>query len=251
MKISIIIIDDEKDAVEAIENSLKLCDINLEIIATTTNPLEGVGLILKHKPDVVFLDIEMPQLSGFELLDSIPEINFEIIFATAYEHYAIQAIKNNAADYILKPVSITDIKESLNKVTQRISNKEVPGVNYKKLVTEVNSNDNRKLKINSCSGFELVNIYNIISVEAQGVYSVINSKNREQILITKPLKEIEALIGSKEFFRSHRSFLINLHHVKKYDSEKNLIVMSDNSLIHLARRRKEEFKKLLNGMLNK
>ncbi len=251
MKLGVVIIDDEKHAIEAIENSIKLSQVKCEVLAVTTNPLEGIGLILKYSPQVVFLDIEMPELTGFELLESIPEIKFEIIFATAYENYAIQAIKNNAADYILKPVSVSEINDALLKVKHKILNNKESSVDYKKLINEAGNPDDRKLKINSSAGFELININDIIFIEAQSMYSEINLKCGENMLITKPLKHIENQINSSVFFRAHRSFLINIQYVKRYDSDKNQIVMSNNSTVQLARRRKEEFKNVLEKVLNK
>lgn len=240
MKLGIVIIDDEKLAIEAIETAIKHCQIDYEILDVTTNPLEGVGLILKLKPHIVFLDIEMPELTGFELLESIPKIDFEVIFATAYEHYAIQAIKNNAADYILKPVSVSEINEALKKVKHRIENNSSK-IEYKRIIEEANNSENGKLKINTSSGFEIINVKDIISIEAQSMYSKVNYYNDDNMLITKPLREVESQIESKDFIRTHRSYLINILHVKRFDSEKNQIIMTNNSSVPLARRRKEEF----------
>ncbi len=250
MKLGIIIIDDERDAIEAIENSLKFCKISHTILGTTTNPLEGAGLILKHKPDVVFLDIEMPELTGFELLESIPSINFEVVFATAYEHYALRAIKNNAADYILKPISVSKVSEALLKVSQRLAYENKYRVDYHKLISEAQNDDNKKLMLNSKSGFIIVNIDDIISIKAHSVYSEIRLNNNKSILVTKSLKDVEQKIESDYFFRSHKSYLINLHFVKGYNSEKSLIIMSDESTIKLARRRRDEFKSILQNIIN-
>lgn len=248
-KLGVIIVDDEQDAINAVVESIKLGDVPCEILAATNNPLEAIGLILKHKPDMVFLDIEMPELSGFELLESIPNIDFEIVFVTAYDHYAIKAIKNNAVDYLLKPVSVSEINKALQKVQNRIGNGVNKPTDYKKLIDEISNNENRKIKINSSAGFELINLENIISIEANGMYSEITLKHSEKILITKPLKQIELQIESSDFFRVHRSYLINIQHVKRFDSEKSIIVMSDNSFVHLARRRKEKFKEVLENFL--
>ncbi len=245
MELGIIIIDDEQDAIEAIESILCLNETDYKVLAKTTNPNEAIGLIMQHKPDIIFLDIEMPELNGFQLLENIPEINFEVIFVTAYEQYAIQAIKNNAADYILKPVSIYEINESLEKVKQRIISSYSQKIDYKKLLKEASNGDYAKLKLNSSNGFELIDIIDIISIEAHGMYSEIRLKDGEKLFVTKPIKEFESQTVSNILFRTHRSFIINMKNVKKFESENNTIVMCDNTEVKLSRRRKEEFLKVL------
>lgn len=250
MKLGIIIIDDEQDAIEAIESIICLNEAEYKVLAKTTNPHEAIGLILQHKPDVVFLDIEMPGLNGFQLLENIPEINFEVIFATAYEQYAIQAIKNNAADYILKPVSIQEINEALEKVKQRVISSNNNKVDYKKLIRELNNGDYGKLKVSSSAGFDLIDIMDIISIEAQGMYSEIKLKQGDKLFVTKPLKELEEQVDENIIFRTHRSYLINMKQVKRFESESNTIIMCDNSRVKLSRRRKEDFLKILEDFID-
>lgn len=249
MKLKIIIIDDEKDAIEAIENTILLSGCQHDIIATTTNPLEGIGLILQYKPDLIFLDIEMPEMNGFEMLESIPKINFEVVFATAYNQYALQAIKNNAADYILKPVSVSDVSEALKRVEHRVENKKDSPVDFDSIFNEIKVKSGEKIKISTRSGFELINLSELISIEAQGTYSYGRLEGEKSIMITKPLKEMEAQLNRDLFFRTHRSYLINLDHIKRFESDKNQIVLTENILIPLSRRRLEKFKKILNEIL--
>jgi two-component system LytT family response regulator len=245
----VLIVDDERDAIEAIENTMLLSGYKHNVIATSTNPLEAIGLILQHNPDLVFLDIEMPEMNGFEMLESIPKINFEVVFVTAYDQYAIQAIKNNAADYILKPVSVSDVKAALERVEKRVKNNQSSSVNFDALISDARFKGVEKIKISTSSGFELINLSELISLEAQGAYSYARLKGGKSIMITKPLKELEMRLNLNIFFRTHRSFIINLDHIKRFESERNKIIMSDNISIPLARRRMEEFKEKLNTLI--
>lgn len=242
----VLIVDDEHDAIEAIKNTIALSGYTHNVVATATNPLEAIGLILKHNPDLVFLDIEMPEMNGFEVLESIPKINFEVVFVTAYDQYAIQAIKNNAADYILKPVSVSDVRVALERVGNRFKNGKESPVNFNTLLHDAKFKGAEKIKISTSAGFELINLSELISLEAQGAYSYGRIVGGKSIMITKPLKEMERQLNKGLFFRTHRSFLINLDHIKRFESENNTIVLSDNISIPLSRRRMEKFKEKLN-----
>src|SRR6056297_3165688 len=149
-----ILIDDEPNALDALENIISLNGHGVKVVAKTTNPFEGLGLILQHRPDVVFLDVEMPGMSGFELLESLPEIHFEIVFATAYDHYAIKAIKNNALDYILKPVSISEVNTALEKVKEKRTHKLAHSESYIELLKDIRSYKDERMKISTLNGYE-------------------------------------------------------------------------------------------------
>lgn len=247
MKLSTIIIDDEIDAIEAIENILEIDNQEITIAAKTNNPVEALGLILKHKPDFIFLDIEMPGMNGFELLESLPEINFEVIFVTAYNEYAIEAIKKNAIDYILKPVTISEVGYAIEKVCKKISQKNNPNDNYIKLIEELKSNQTKKIKIPTANGYEFLCVDDVIRLEASGSYTVAFLSTGEQIVISKSIKEMEIIFEKYDFFRSHRSHLVNLNHIKRFITENDgEIIMSDSSKIPLSRRKKNDFTEALN-----
>ena len=243
-----ILIDDEQDALDALENIISLNRHEVGVVATTTNPFEGLGLILQHKPDVVFLDIEMPGMSGFELLESLPEIHFEIVFATAYDHYAIKAIKNNALDYILKPVSISEVNAALEKVKEKRNRKLVHSESYMKLLKDIRSYKDERMKISTLNGYEFIQLDHLICLEADGAYTLAHLQNKQKLVITKTIKEVEKLLDTRLFFRTHRSYLVNLRHIKRYDTEKNLIMMPDDHEIPLARRRRDEFREMLDKL---
>jgi two-component system LytT family response regulator len=242
----IVILDDELNAVKAIESAIKIIGSEYEIVGTTCNPYEAAGIVLKENPDIVFLDIEMPQMTGFDFLNLIPDITFDIIFVTAYEQYALQAIKNNAIDYIIKPASISEIKASLEKVKQKSHKSPVTKEQYKEVLQELNTPLKKRLKIPVIGGFEFINVNNIISIKADGVYSEALMENNESIIITKNIKTLEESFSNDDsIFRIHRSYIVNLSHIKRYDSQNNLLVMSDNSRVPVARRRFKEFKEII------
>jgi|SRR6056297_583270 len=244
MKTGVLIIDDELNALETIESIIEFNSSEFEILAKTTNPYEAIGLISHYKPDIVFLDIEMPGLSGFELLNKLSEISFEVIFTTAYEQYAIQAIKNNALDYILKPVSVSEVNHALEKVSEKLALKNKP-TDYQRLIDDINTAREGKIRITTQSGFDLISLKNIIYLKANGVYTNIKMSNGEEHLVTKPLQEILEKLDDKRFCRTHRSFIVNLKQVLRYDSDKNNIILSDASAVPLARRRKGKFLELI------
>lgn len=245
MKAGILIIDDEQNAIEAIESIVELNSTDFEVLAKTTNPHEAIGLILHHQPDIVFLDIEMPGLTGFELLNRLPENSFEVIFVTAYEQYAIQAIKNNALDYILKPVAVSEVNEALEKVKKKLTSGHSAVINYKRLIHEMNSSKNDRIRITTQSGFNMIDLNQILYLKANGVYTNIKMQDGNEFIVTRPLLEMLNQLNCKRFCRTHRSFIVNLKQVLRYDSNKNNIILSDASVVPLARRRKGEFLKLI------
>ncbi len=216
-----------------------------EVVAKTTNPVEGVSLINQYNPDVVFLDIEMPDLNGFQLLESLSNINFEVVFVTAYGQYAIEAIKKNAFDYILKPVSIPEVMNALGKVKEKLRNQQVFSTDYYKLIKDLNPNHVQRNKIPTLKGFEFINIDDLIHLEADGSYTSAFLKNNGKILISKPIKEIESLLNPTSFFRSHRSHIVNIAYIQSFSKENYEIAMVDNSKIPLSRRRYDAFNSIL------
>lgn len=240
----IFIVDDEPDAVEALKNIINRLDENYSVCASSNNPHEAVGLILQHKPDVVFLDIEMPEMSGFELLETLPEINFEIIFATAFEHYALQAIKNNAIDYIVKPISVTDVSNALAKAKNKSKETSSKRKKYVQLLQDLEKSNHDRIKITTTRGWEFIVLDELIRIEADGVYTKAYVQNGDLLTITKPIKKLEEELSKRYFFRPHRSHLINVKQVIRFDSSQNSIIMSDNSKVPLARRRNKAFNDL-------
>lgn len=240
-KHKVIIIDDEADAIEAIEFIINQKGENFQILAATTNPIDGVKLILEKKPDIVFLDVEMPQLSGFKLLEIIGEFDFQLIFVTAYENYAIKAIKHNAIDYILKPVSTTEIYRALEKAETNITKESSSDKNNIRL--DIAS---KKLVIPTISGHEFINTEEIIRFEADSSYSKIHLTSNKTVLVSKTLKELDTIIDNTKFFRTHRSHIINIYEIKRYERGGTRLIMNDESSVPISRANHQQFKNLLN-----
>ncbi len=245
MVLKTIIIDDELDAVEAIENIVLLHTNEIEVIAKTCKPFQAVELINIHQPHFIFLDIEMPGMGGFELLDCFSDINFEVIFVTAYDQYAIQAIKKNAIDYVLKPINIIEIINAINKVRNRVLNHNSSKLRYQQLVKDMSKQPFPLINIPTTNGIEFINSDNIIRIEASGSYTYLFLEKGNSEIITKSLKDAEQLFESPLFFRIHRSHIINLKKIKRYETDKGIITMIDNSKVPISRRKKDEFCKLL------
>lgn len=244
--LKIIIIDDEVDAIDVLESILQVNKKYFKIVAKTTNPIEGLGLILEHKPDVVFLDIEMPEITGFQLLESIPVVDFEIIFTTAYENYAIKAIKENALDYILKPATFPEVLGALEKVRIKKQKNEQHS-NYKTLIKDLNNNKFNKLRVPTLNGFELIDSEDVVYLEADGAYTIAYLINNEKLLLSKSIKLLQSFLN-RFFFRSHRSYIVNLNHIKRFNREKFSIEMSNNMVVPLSRRRYDTFNEYLENI---
>jgi two-component system LytT family response regulator len=248
MKLKIIIIDDEADAIDVLESIIEINSQEYEIVAKTTNPIEGIELILKHKPDVVFLDIEMPELNGFQVLESISNIDFEVIFATAYDNYAIKAIKENALDYILKPATIPEVMDALAKAKNKKSLGSNLNTNLKDLLVNLKESNKQRIKIPTASGFELINTEELVYFEADGSYTTAYLKNGERIIVSKPIKQLESMLNSSSFFRVHRSYIVNVSYVKCYERENYSLKMVDNSIVPVSRRRLDSFLEFLDNI---
>lgn len=246
MKLKVIIIDDEIDAVNLLESIIESKSEAYEIVGKTTNPLEGTELIIKEHPDVVFLDIEMPLMNGFELLQTTSGLKFEVIFATAYENYALKAIKENALDYILKPITPDEVFDALNKATNRLANNSNPSERYKDLINKINHDSSCRQKFPITNGFELIELKSLMYLEASGTYTLAHLSNGDKIMLSKSIKFIEPIVNSDHFFRAHRSFIININFIKRFDRNPYKITLTNNTELPLSRRRYESFLKVMN-----
>ncbi len=241
-KLKTIIVDDEQDAVNFIQSIIKEYCPNLEVIGSAHTALEGVRTINDVKPDLVFLDVEMPHGSGFDLLTQFPQKTFDVIFITAFNHYAIKAIKFSAVDYILKPINIKEFIEAVEKVAEKRNSSTNQIVNYFNLLENLKTSIPFKLAIPTSDGMEYLITKEIIRIEADRSYSWFYLVNKRKILVSKNLKEYQELLNDRNFFRPHNSHLINLEHVKKYiRSEGGAIEMSDGTQVPISRTRKDLF----------
>ncbi|MEO8211353.1 MAG: LytTR family DNA-binding domain-containing protein [bacterium] len=236
--ITALLVDDEK------KNRDSLCKLLVEycpevsVIGEAGSVNDALSFIAKNKPQLVFLDVEMPGGSGFDLLRQVDKIDFKIIFVTAHSHYAIKAIRFSAVDYLLKPVDTDDLIAAVKKAADEKVNTDE---HYKGLLHNLNSSNSYKLAIPIKDGFAFLAPDEIIRLEADGTYTHIYT-NTEKYTGTKNIKEYEQLLADQNFFRSHNSHLINLKHVKRFSRLDGYFVhMSDSSVAEISRRKKEEF----------
>jgi two-component system LytT family response regulator len=237
-----IIVDDEFDAVNFIQSLISSYCPDLEVVGTAHSALEGIKLIRDKEPDLVFLDVEMPHGSGFDLLANFPRKTFDVIFITAFNHYAIKAIKFSAVDYILKPININEFLEAVKKVVQARDEKSSKESSFATLFENLRSTLPHKLAIPTTDGMEYINTKDIIRVEADRSYSMFYLNDGRKFLVSRNLKEYQELLGDRNFFRTHNSHLINLDYVKKYyRHDGGYVEMSDGSTVAISRNKKDLF----------
>ncbi len=246
--INAIIIDDEERARNTLFSLLSNYCPEINISANCANVPDGVIAINKYKPDVVFLDIEMPDYNGFELLGFFREIDFEIIFVTAYSEYAIKAFEISAVDYILKPIDIDQLKNSVEKLKQKKLHSQMQE-QIELLKESYKGDDIRKIALSMSNGLTFVEVADIVFLEADGAYTTFFLKDGQKIVVSKKLKFYEDILSNRSFFfRTHRSYFININFIKKYSRSENAILMENGTSITISRDRKQEFEALLKDL---
>jgi two-component system LytT family response regulator len=238
--IKAIIIDNEKHCLITLEHFLKLTG-EVEILSCIQKSTEAESAIRRLRPDLVFIDIEMPELNGFEVLNNFETLFFKVVFTTAYDQYAIRALKMNALDYLQKPVSLEDVKNVLEK----FKSNQIESGKYQ--ISNVYKFSGDKLQdtiaLSVSEGLIFVKLDDIVYIEADGSYcNIIMSDNRKH-LVSKSMVVFEEVLGDYSlFFRVHKSFIVNLKFIKRYiRGEGGEIIMSDNRNIALSRSKKQEF----------
>ncbi len=242
-KLITVIIDDEPDAVDFISSIINEYCPELEVAGKAHNVKDGAILINEIKPDLVFLDVEMPNGTGFDLLAQFPEKDFDVVFITAFNHYAIKAIKFSAVDYILKPININEFIDAVTRVIQKRNNNSRTGnENFEALLENIRGTHPSRLVIPTSDGREYLNPNDIIRIEADRSYSWFYIIDKKKILVSRHLKEFQELLNDRNFFRPHNSHLINLDFVKKYvRHDGGYIEMADGSQVPVSRNRKDLF----------
>jgi len=237
-----VIVDDEPEAVEDLSYLLEREKLPVDILATAHTGAEGLAAILKHKPNLLFLDIVMPGMSGFEMLKLLPSLEFHLIVTTSDDSYAIQAIRTSALDFLLKPVKAAELQAA---VTRALSKREAPDkIQLSMLQENLQSRPKKmtKIALPVAAGVELVNIDDILYFESDGNYTTVHRKNGTTSIISKPIGKFEEMVASSDFFRVHHSFLINLQCVSKFiRGDGGYLVLENGATISVARNRREEF----------
>lgn len=238
-QIRTVIIDDDLKSIEALQLLIRKHCPTFNIVGTACNVEEGAHEINLHQPDIVFLDVEMPDGTGFDLLKMLKIRNFDVVFITAHNKYAINAIKHSALDYLLKPY---DHKEFLETVKRIKTKEKVNSSNYDVLLENLNHSVPKKLVITSSKGYEYIPVETIVRLESERSYARIFLSNGRVIMVSKCLNEYQNMLSTDSFFRIHNSHLINLNHVLMYiRSDGGYVQMSDKSQIPISRSKKDIF----------
>ncbi|MEN3322355.1 LytTR family DNA-binding domain-containing protein [Mariniflexile soesokkakense] len=244
--IKAIIIDDEQHCIDRVEKLLKPFEDSISLIGKFSTVNSGIKAIDNLNPDVVFLDVQIHEKTGFDVLMEVNHHAFEVIFTTAFETFAVQAFKFSAVDYLLKPIDEDDFNLAIKKLNSKIESKDfTKKVNA--LLSNVSKSDGqKKITIPTIDGLEFLEVSDIIRCEADVNYTNIFTKDSKKIMVSKTLKSFEALLANCNFFRVHNSHLINLDYIKKYTKGKGgYVTLIDNSVIEVSTRRKEDFLKAI------
>jgi two-component system LytT family response regulator len=235
-----IIVDDELHCSESLNILLERYCPEVEIAAICSSGAEALKIIPLLNPQLVFLDIEMPHMNGFELIEKLPSIKFDLVFTTSYDQYAIKAIKFSALDYLLKPVDREELKKAVDKVSQ----KQQPPLpqQFEILLQKLHQpvNTNLKIAIPTMEGLQMIQIDSIVCCTSDSNYTIFQLKNKQKLTTSRTLKETEELLEGRSFVRVHNSYLVNLNEIQKYvKGEGGYLVMTDGSHIDVSRSRKE------------
>jgi two-component system LytT family response regulator len=246
--IKALIIEDEQKSRQMVVDMIEKNCVFVQVIGQAKNVKEGVELINLHKPDLVFLDISMPDGTGFDLLEQVQGHKFELIFATASDQHAIRAIKYSACDYLLKPIDVEELKIAVDKVVQKKN--AIPNMeNLNFLIQQLKKPDDnfQKITLPMTNSYEVVSLKDIVRCEADGGYTTFFLSDKRKLLVSFGLKHYEDLLPESDFIRIHNHHLINMHHVLRFLKEDGgYAVMTDNSKLEISRRKKDAFMEKLN-----
>lgn len=239
-----ILVDDEPDGLRALKKMLELHCPQVQVVAACGSADVAIQQIRNTEPDVVFLDIQMPGKTGLDLLSEIDEKPFEVVFVTAHNEYMLQALQYSAADYLLKPVDEDRLVEAVHRVEKKLEDGK-PGEQAKALVHNLSKAGNpaeMRLCLPTTKGFMVLRLDEIIYAEAERSYTLFHLEGNRVLTVSKPLLEYDELLKDTSFLRIHKSFLINLQHVKEYHrGEGGEVILSDGAEIEVSRRKKEQF----------
>jgi two-component system, LytTR family, response regulator len=239
-----ILIDDEPRGISAMQKLLQINCAGVHVIGSCTNADDAAEMIKNLEPDLIFLDIAMPVKNGFDLLKGLKEFHFEIIFVTAHIQFMVEAFHFSAIDYLLKPVEDNLLIDAVNRAKKRIAEK-TGGKNIETFLHNIrqkHSSQKMKLCIPSLKGFQVIELDDILYAESSGNYTNLYFTNQQMVCTSKPMHEYEELLEDSGFIRIHKSFLVNLLHVKEYlRGEGGSILLSNGKEVEVARRKKEIF----------
>ncbi|MDY0076079.1 MAG: LytTR family DNA-binding domain-containing protein [Bacteroidales bacterium] len=244
-----VIIEDETKSRETLRGLLNRFCQDVLVCAEAGGVQSGREAIEEHRPDLVFLDIEMPDGSGFRLLEKLKEINFEIVFTTAFEQFAIKAIRYAALDYLLKPIVPEELIAAVEKV-RKLKEKRINQKQLEVLMSNINSEafESKKIVLSTSEKIHVVEMDNIIRCESDNYYTHFYFKDGGHLLISKTLKDVESLLEEGNFIRPHKSHLVNTRYIQNFNREQVAITLSDGSVIPVSRRKKEKILEFINQL---
>ncbi|MFK8038917.1 MAG: LytR/AlgR family response regulator transcription factor [Crocinitomicaceae bacterium] len=232
--IKVIIVDDEPDAREVLQTLINISLFQVEVVAICEHLKEAIPKIKLHEPDVVFLDIQMPEYAGYEIVNFFDEINFEIVFVTAFDQYALKAFELCALDYLVKPISRDKLNQSLIKVSERLKDKNTIQ-EYQVLLDSLQDKTFHKIIIPESGNNRVLNLKDIICFQGQGSYSSITLLSGEEVTVSKTLKYFERVLPENTyFFRSQKSWIINLLHVEKFKKGSGDVYLKNNIIAKVS-----------------
>jgi len=238
----VVIVEDETHSREALKSLLLEFCADIEIVGLAADVNAAVKIIHGVKPDVVFLDVELQTGTGFDVLEQVKDVHFDIIFTTAFEQYAVQAIKMSSIDYLLKPIDIEELQQAVDKARTKRSEEDQKRKLEALMSNLENSSGKKRICLSTSEGLEFINMLDIAYCEANGSYTNFHLTNGTTIIVSKNLKEYETTLSDQHFMRVHNSFLINLAEVKKFvKSEGGYILMKNNAQISISPKKRDEF----------
>ncbi|MBW6480764.1 MAG: LytTR family DNA-binding domain-containing protein [Bacteroidales bacterium] len=235
MKLKVAIIDDEKHAIDTLTyDLLENHSDEVEILFSSTSPVEGLKKLHTERPDLLFLDVDMPGLSGLDLVELMQDLPTRVVFTTAHLEYAVKAVETMASGYLLKPVQPDDLQRIIEKVKAEKQNK------------TTNQTVSGKIPVPDANGIELIPWDEIIYCKSDSNYCELNLTGNRRIVASKTLKYLESILPSSQFYRVHKSYLVNLHHIKKYlKRDGGGLLMTNNDVIPLSRNSRDEIMKFI------
>jgi len=243
--IEAVIVDDEIKALQSLSWELTNFSDEIKVVASFTNPIEALDFLEKNTPDCLFLDIEMPTMDGFQFIRKLRNKDFPVVITTAYNQYAIKAIKNEAIDYLLKPIDSDDLNETINKI-KKYNSRNNTSEKLEDILLNFNMNSlHKKITINTDGKLLFLENEDILYAASDGNYSTIYLENGQKILLTKKLKEVNEMLPQNSFFRIHNSYVINLNKIKEFIKTDGYVILKSNHKIPVSRQKKSDFLDLL------
>lgn len=240
-----VLVDDEIKALQSLSWELTNFSDEIKVVASFTDPIEALQYLERNPPDCLFLDIEMPTIDGFQFIQKIKTKEFPVVITTAYNQYAIKALKNEAIDYLLKPIDTDDLNATIAKI-KKFNSKNYTAEKLEKILLKFNSDSlQKKITINTDGKLLFLQSEEILFAESDGNYSTLFLSDGQKILLTKKLKEVNQLLPKDTFFRIHNSYIINLNKIKEFLKTDGYVILQSNHKIPVSRQKKSDFLDLI------